>query len=650
MGLFETSNPIEAEIEKATSENNTVEKWGLIMDICDKIGASPVAAKDSLKMIVKRLNHPDPHVGMHAITLLDACVKNCGKNYHLEIASRDFEAEFKKLLQKAEPKLSNKLKQTLKKWAEEDFKSDPQLNLIPTLYNNLKKEGMDFSDSQTTHKREIVLSKDPNVVNSQQEEDDIAKAIELSLKEKSGSPKASTTSFYSSSLYPNMNSLPTTTTGTSAPNSASAPAPEPRKVRALYDFEAAEENELTFKAGEIIMVLEDTDANWWRGQNQRGEGFFPSNFVSADLSAEPENLSKDKSSVSTKKTVLFAEDQQKQEQQQQQPIEVNEDSIDRLLFLLHEADPSDPSQDSEEMLRLEHVVNQMAPLIDSELERVDRKHAQLTQLSSDLIDTINLYHSLMRDSEMAPGPGYMQGGFQGQQSMYGGPGAGMYQNNHYRMAGGNMPPNMIPPGMMGPQIGRMEYPPSSLGYQMPQQPSQQQLQQQHMTNGHNQHPHSQGVPQQIHQQQQPIVNPNNPQINMMPQQQQIVNMPPMQGMPIQGTQSQLQMHPTLGQNFPPNHQQQQQQQPVLPQQHIGLPPQQQNFPMNPSMSAPNMHPQHSHQQMQQMMGNMNLQSPPVSMQNLHQMPGPMPNQINQPMTYLHQTDSNQNIPIYQQQR
>lgn len=91
------------------------------------------------------------------------------------------------------------------------------------------------------------MSKDPNVVESQEEEDQILKAIELSLKD--SSPKNTTTAIsnisQSSSLYPSMNMA------ASSNISNLNPAKEPRKVRALYDFEAAEDNELTFSSGEI---------------------------------------------------------------------------------------------------------------------------------------------------------------------------------------------------------------------------------------------------------------------------------------------------------------------------------------------------------------------------------------------------------------
>lgn len=55
--------------EKATNEKNVNEKWGIIMDICDRIGTSSAGAKESLKIIIKRLNHGDPHVIMQAITV-----------------------------------------------------------------------------------------------------------------------------------------------------------------------------------------------------------------------------------------------------------------------------------------------------------------------------------------------------------------------------------------------------------------------------------------------------------------------------------------------------------------------------------------------------------------------------------------------------
>nr|CAD7459269.1 unnamed protein product [Timema tahoe] len=384
MTFLEIKNQMSEEYvhaKKATDEKNTAEEWGLILDICDKVGTSSVNAKDCLRSIMKRLTHQDPHIVMQAITLLDACANNCGKNFHLEIASRDFETEFRKLLQRSQPQISEKLKQLLKKWAEGDFKSDPQLNLIPSLYSKLKQEGTDFSAHSDMPRQAAPVSKDPNVVSTQQEEDDIAKAIELSLKE---SPKLQ------GSLYPST-SLAT--------NHVATLSSEPRKVRALYDFEAAEDNEITFSAGEIIHVLDDSDSNWWKGFNLRGEGLFPSNFVTADLSAEPEQFKVDQ----PKKSVQFSESVQVKTVEELREVEIDEQKIDRLLHLLHEADPTEDHADSDEMLSLEgksyvsEQVNAMGPLIDQELERVDRKHAQLTQLSSDLVEALNLYHTLMRE-------------------------------------------------------------------------------------------------------------------------------------------------------------------------------------------------------------------------------------------------------------
>jgi signal transducing adaptor molecule len=91
--------------------------------------------------------------------LLDACVSNCGKTFHLEVASRDFETEFRKLLSRSQPRVAEKLRQLLKKWAENDFKNDPQLNLIPSLYAKLKQEGIDFTMlSETVKVKEIPFT------------------------------------------------------------------------------------------------------------------------------------------------------------------------------------------------------------------------------------------------------------------------------------------------------------------------------------------------------------------------------------------------------------------------------------------------------------------------------------------------------------
>ncbi|XP_046401767.1 signal transducing adapter molecule 1 isoform X2 [Ischnura elegans] len=362
------------------------------MDICDKVGSSPNGPKDCLRSIVKRLNHQDPHIAMQAITLLDACVNNCGHNFHLEVASRDFESEFRRLIGKwrSTPRVSDSLRRLLRSWAEGEFRSDPQLNLIPSLYNRLLKEGHEFPpvDRTTTESSSKPQARSSDVdATSRKEEDDLARAIELSLKESRPSQTVVSSSpprgIYPSAVAP----------GRSSPTLPSTSSPV--RVRALYDFEAAEDNELTFVAGEIVTVLDDSDPNWWRGSNQRGEGLFPANFVTRDLSEPVGNTGAEQS----KKSVQFEEAVKVRvlEREPEAEVEIEEEKIDRLLHLLHEADPSEERSDPEELGILEERVNAMGPLIDAELERVDRKHAHLTQLSADLVEALNLYHTLMRE-------------------------------------------------------------------------------------------------------------------------------------------------------------------------------------------------------------------------------------------------------------
>lgn len=468
------------------------------MEICDSVGTSNVKAKDCLRSIVKRLNHQDPHIVTQAITLLDACSSNCGKSFHLEIASRDFEGELKKLLMRPQPQLVDKTKTLIKKWAEGDFKNDPQLNLIQSLYAKLKQEGLDFSGSSEPQKHACAT----HSANASREEADLAKAIELSLKENKethNSPKTT-------SLYPSVNA-----------SMASSGIFEKRKVRALYDFEAAEDNELSFSAGDIIHILDDSDANWWKGVRGKMEGLFPANFVTADLSAEPDHITK--LEQGSKKSVQFVEEVEVKTLKREPEIievEIDEHKIDRLLHLLHEADPQSDSSDPAELLDLEEQVMAMGPLIDASLEKVDRRHAQLTQLSSDLVDALNLYHTLQREPP-PPTPTYPYSKMP-QHPVYPYPNQPPHMFNgmpgHHQFSGNfnpniSMPPGEYMPGMSIPQHyhlphghpGHHQHPPGPHpGPPVPGNPHQQ---------PHQQHPQAMA----------PNLNSQNPEQTSLPYQQ-----------------------------------------------------------------------------------------------------------------------------------
>ncbi|XP_073197446.1 SH3 domain-containing protein 19 isoform X7 [Lepidochelys kempii] len=60
---------------------------------------------------------------------------------------------------------------------------------------------------------------------------------------------------------------------------AQSPGWRKGKAKALYDFQGENEDELSFKAGDMITELEPVDEDWMSGEVQGKSGIFPKNFV-----------------------------------------------------------------------------------------------------------------------------------------------------------------------------------------------------------------------------------------------------------------------------------------------------------------------------------------------------------------------------------
>ena len=125
------------------------ENWALNIEICDLINESSDSARDAMKAIRKRLqqnagkNYP---VIMYTLTVLETCVKNCGKAFHTLVANKAFIQELVNLIgPKNDPPaaVQEKVLTLIQIWADA-FRSQPDLNGVVQVYQELKNKGIDF--------------------------------------------------------------------------------------------------------------------------------------------------------------------------------------------------------------------------------------------------------------------------------------------------------------------------------------------------------------------------------------------------------------------------------------------------------------------------------------------------------------------------
>ena len=77
------------------------------------------------------------------------------------------------------------------------------------------------------------------------------------------------------------------------PTASGTTAATVSRVRALFDFQATDPDELTFRKGDVIAVLESVFKDWWKGLLRGKTGIFPLNYVEKLADPTPEELQRE---------------------------------------------------------------------------------------------------------------------------------------------------------------------------------------------------------------------------------------------------------------------------------------------------------------------------------------------------------------------
>lgn len=153
LNLF-TNDPLSTyvglKIEAATSPNLQQDDWALNLEICDIINENDDDAKDAARAIRKRLQQIDRDKNFATtnwtLTVLETCVSNCSRRFHVQVMTKDFIQDLVKLIgPKNNPpiELQERVLRLIERWAEA-FKDQPDLAGVVTVYNELKAKGVTF--------------------------------------------------------------------------------------------------------------------------------------------------------------------------------------------------------------------------------------------------------------------------------------------------------------------------------------------------------------------------------------------------------------------------------------------------------------------------------------------------------------------------
>uniref|UniRef100_A0A8D0GZ82 Golgi associated, gamma adaptin ear containing, ARF binding protein 3 n=1 Tax=Sphenodon punctatus TaxID=8508 RepID=A0A8D0GZ82_SPHPU len=88
---------------KATNPLNRQEDWEYIIGFCDQINKELEGPQIAVRLLAHKIQSPQEWEAVQALTVLEACMKNCGRRFHNEVGKFRFLNE---LIKVVSPKVS----------------------------------------------------------------------------------------------------------------------------------------------------------------------------------------------------------------------------------------------------------------------------------------------------------------------------------------------------------------------------------------------------------------------------------------------------------------------------------------------------------------------------------------------------------------
>ncbi|XP_033827700.1 ADP-ribosylation factor-binding protein GGA3-like [Periophthalmus magnuspinnatus] len=157
---YQEGETLESWLNKATRPTNRQEDWEYIIGFCDQINRELEGPQIAVTLLVHKIHSPQEWEALQALTVLEACMKNCGRRFHNEVGKYRFLNELIKVVSpkymgdSASEKVKTKIVEMLYSWTV----AFPDESKIAEAYQTLKRQGLVPQDPELPLDRTLIPS------------------------------------------------------------------------------------------------------------------------------------------------------------------------------------------------------------------------------------------------------------------------------------------------------------------------------------------------------------------------------------------------------------------------------------------------------------------------------------------------------------